>query len=838
IQDYKQFHGVHVFTPPPEGIVAVIGHNGAGKTTLFEAIEWCLYKPNSISAADVPTRGQAAKPRVKVVLLDPATGHRYVIIRSLKRGTASAEIYLEHDPESRIVEGSKQVTEHVGRDLIGLGHTAFVSTFFTRQKELSFFGTMKETERRREVGRLLGMETIREAQTQIADERTVVRTEAAGAKAAWEQESAGRDFAAELDLADAAIDANRARLTQAELGHSAATTAFKTARKRVEALRSEQQQDSELAKSIVAATTALQAARKRRDQTQLELTRLDRESERRASLVDEAARIPALLDAEQAHERDRAAHEKRARLTSQLDRAVANAERDGQSIVKAVRDSGVLGVPGWGFTNDDLARLPDSLESLIAAGEGVDAVQARQHAIALSHAIELDKRRAGYEERVLKYRNAVARLEQQRDHLRSKGDADEAIAVLERQRQGVLAQIERGAAQAQAANEQLAKIKPVADRLRQQQLGDVCPACQRPYTQEDLTVMLPLLERQIDEANCALDEIAGKRRAFEQQAKAIEPRLKEASDRAAEIKVLSGRVADDRSAIDTEDRGLHEAEAELQRHLDAASLASVPAAAEAAAAARDADQLGRVASALPVLRSLRESLQRHRDDREAAELDATAHQAARESLTEAQNAAAKIREIERSLESRPQYEHALASASAEIAAQSAAQAELETQRQQLGFDPRELEQAAAEERQRLRDEQIARDSKADAASKLTLTQRDRELLAADHQRISQLAEQAEAKGREADTLTMMYEEFNGFERFVAQRLAPALAESTGELLSAVTDGRYDSVNVTESYGIEVYDGHEECFPIEQFSGGERDVISLCARLALSRLIGG
>ncbi|OJU80255.1 MAG: hypothetical protein BGO11_08440 [Solirubrobacterales bacterium 70-9] len=119
-----------------------------------------------------------------------------------------------------------------------------------------------------------------------------------------------------------------------------------------------------------------------------------------------------------------------------------------------------------------------------------------------------------------------------------------------------------------------------------------------------------------------------------------------------------------------------------------------------------------------------------------------------------------------------------------------------------------------------------------------MTQRDRELLAADHQRISQLAEQAEAKGREADTLTMMYEEFNGFERFVAQRLAPALAESTGELLSAVTDGRYDSVNVTESYGIEVYDGHEECFPIEQFSGGERDVISLCARLALSRLIGG
>jgi exonuclease SbcC len=64
-----------------------------------------------------------------------------------------------------------------------------------------------------------------------------------------------------------------------------------------------------------------------------------------------------------------------------------------------------------------------------------------------------------------------------------------------------------------------------------------------------------------------------------------------------------------------------------------------------------------------------------------------------------------------------------------------------------------------------------------------------------------------------------------------------LAEHTGELLAAVTEGKYDRVGFDENYGLEIFDG-EEHFPIGSFSGGERDVAALCARLALSRLVGG
>jgi exonuclease SbcC len=83
----------------------------------------------------------------------------------------------------------------------------------------------------------------------------------------------------------------------------------------------------------------------------------------------------------------------------------------------------------------------------------------------------------------------------------------------------------------------------------------------------------------------------------------------------------------------------------------------------------------------------------------------------------------------------------------------------------------------------------------------------------------------------------MYREFAAFDQFVASRIAPRLAEQTSELLDIATDGKYNHVEFDDNYGIQVYDGPDEKFPLEGFSGGERDVVALCARLALSQVIG-
>ena len=106
------------------------------------------------------------------------------------------------------------------------------------------------------------------------------------------------------------------------------------------------------------------------------------------------------------------------------------------------------------------------------------------------------------------------------------------------------------------------------------------------------------------------------------------------------------------------------------------------------------------------------------------------------------------------------------------------------------------------------------------------------------QRYKQQLERSAALLRNADELGEMYKEFGIFDQYVAARIAPRLAEQTSQLLETATDGKFSSVEFDENYGIQVYDGLNEKFPLETFSGGERDVVALCARLALSQLIGG
>src|SRR5690606_15917847 len=103
--------------------------------------------------------------------------------------------------------------------------------------------------------------------------------------------------------------------------------------------------------------------------------------------------------------------------------------------------------------------------------------------------------------------------------------------------------------------------------------------------------------------------------------------------------------------------------------------------------------------------------------------------------------------------------------------------------------------------------------------------------------LGELAVQAEEKRRLREELDLMYSEFSEFDKFVAQRVSPRLSDTTSDIVAEMTDGKYDRVVFNEDYGIEVYDQSGDRFALETFSGGERDAISLAARLALSRLIG-
>jgi exonuclease SbcC len=165
-----------------------------------------------------------------------------------------------------------------------------------------------------------------------------------------------------------------------------------------------------------------------------------------------------------------------------------------------------------------------------------------------------------------------------------------------------------------------------------------------------------------------------------------------------------------------------------------------------------------------------------------------------------------------------------------------AQAKLNQEREIVGFHPELLAVAQRLELEARETADNLRETVSNAVHEAREARSARERLASEAEALHRLLDEADEHEREADELTRMYEEFREFDRYVARQVGPLLAESTERMLGHVTNGKFDQVQFDENYGIEIFDG-DQPFPMSSFSGGERDVVALCARLALSEIVG-
>lgn len=82
---------------------------------------------------------------------------------------------------------------------------------------------------------------------------------------------------------------------------------------------------------------------------------------------------------------------------------------------------------------------------------------------------------------------------------------------------------------------------------------------------------------------------------------------------------------------------------------------------------------------------------------------------------------------------------------------------------------------------------------------------------------------------------ILQEAFKKIPVTIQSRLRPHIRKETSELLSEVTDGKYPYINLEKDYSLTVYyDG--TYYPISRFSGGEKDLINLCLRVGISRVL--
>lgn len=848
IENYKQYGGLHTIDFPQQGMVAITGPNGAGKTTLFEAIEWCLYGPRTIPLLTIPPRDGVGATRVRLTLEDPHDGRRYVVFRELRNGATRAEAYSEDQPDQAIVQGPRDVTEYVARQLIGLPHAAFVSTFFTRQKELTFFGDQPPAERRVEVGRLLGFQTVREAQEEIGTERLAARHDANSLRATYEHDSAGRDFTAEIAVAESGLATARGSLEAAQQRLAAADAAYTQAREELERWRGLQEQDAAQERELLTIAGRVQAAEIRRDSSIAELERLDLRAVKRTELVPVAGRVGELDLLVAAMEKER----ERARRLTSLREGRETYSRQRNEAATALRrvvsqhSEAATGLAGWFWRDaddDDPGLAATRLGQAVAT---VDERGLRDRAERLQRAFDLTLRTETQERKLSQYRTNWEKLAVERDSLLTDGEPAVRLEAAEAELARLRVTFEEVNGELTSARRERRESEELEQIFDGRSFDHRCPTCTRPMSDEEAARLHNVLRGQSEQRR--REEAIWEERVEESRREivAAESARAAAVDLASQVASLRGRLADGERMI---------AELEADHERDCAALAdllvavehSAPPRGEDVEAARQlADQAARIAALAGTLDQLRHrsvaasegmlNAEQAIADLGEVEYNPDDHQAAVRALEQARQAATVIAEIDRELGRRPDYESTRESAARELAELEHQRLAVEEARAAIGFSSsalgsaRETEiSAAATQRAAREDVDYAREGLRDAES--TLRQ-----VVGERDRLRVLAETADRRQREADELDRMYREFTEFDKFVADHVGPLLAETTERLLSLVTEGKYDRVRFDENYGIEIFDG-DECFQVSGFSGGERDVVSLCARLAMSELVG-
>jgi exonuclease SbcC len=84
-------------------------------------------------------------------------------------------------------------------------------------------------------------------------------------------------------------------------------------------------------------------------------------------------------------------------------------------------------------------------------------------------------------------------------------------------------------------------------------------------------------------------------------------------------------------------------------------------------------------------------------------------------------------------------------------------------------------------------------------------------------------------------LELTRDQLNGFTDHLLGIVRDRIQGETGRILSEITDGRYDTVILDDSFELLVHDLGGD-FPVSRFSGGEQDDLAIALRIALSRYI--
>jgi exonuclease SbcC len=708
---------------------------------------------------------------------------------------------------------------------------------------------MGSAERVREMQRLLDLDAIERAQRVVRDRRNDARARLRGREQQLADEGGERDLASERAAAEQELAAAEQRHASVSAALDTLTQQYEAAEKTRNAQTAEKQRQERLHSGIATANVKRDAARKAVEDAEQRLTYLTERAARADELAPVVSQLPEVGAQVEAAEQA-SVHAQRVReATRDVRQAEDMLAQLTHETDARIRDLAFLQdiLFGW----DGLAEAAPGLDRARALATqlttaGPLAIERTRERDALRGVLKLadDATRAAEDARTRTGQRA--QMDARLAALTAGADIEAEVDALTRQERRLAEQLTALDTQLRATRAERQKTANLLSHWQEHDTDEPCPTCGRPFSAADSAVMLASLRRtiaacdaeergfqqEIEETrregrktNLALQEATNKRGQWQQlgaqrdRAIVEEQQANERATRAeASLRAALAGLGRRRPPTEQEMTGIDEEATQL-----------IQAAKAAEPAARLVEQIAAAERRIAELRAAREALGE-------PTYDATAHvrlQRERERLIGLNVERANIL---RELDTRPAVETRLHDAESVIAEASDQIALLEADVAGIAFDPEALTQAQADLERLSTEANDLTEQRTQAAVAIADARNAVENITREEARLAAVKADVDALARMDNAYHQMDDGFRDFSLALAARIQPRLGDYASTLLDRMTNGRYDRLVFGGDYTPFVYDGNVERFPIEKFSGGERDVAALSARIALSQML--
>jgi DNA repair protein SbcC/Rad50 len=855
IENYKQLRDpLELF--PPEGAIGIVGANGTGKSTLFESILWAFFGSRGggprFANEFIPWSGGTTKEPTTVEVTMATDAGSFTVRRRLRSGSTTAEAL---NGEGRtLVSGTADVTRWVEEHLLGMDRTAFEATFYARQKELRFFAHDEGISRVRKISRLLGISSVETAQSFLREDRNNLRSEARVLEGRL-AEADLEGLQTELENAGKECQRLETELERVVEAHDSADDELKAARKVRTKLETTYREHSRLTSDLRGAEADLRRAQDRRTEAEKDLAELAAAEEELDRLKPQTARLPEVAAALEKLDEDRRRSEQRDRERRdhmQAQRRISDIEGEVYDGLEELDGEGDEVLPGFyalfdldgsellSETLDVLGRAAGELEKAEASHEELRKL-AENHA---SHGLAAQQVRDAEEGHEAARREA-AELAEDLEDLSGGEDLErterELRAGEEKLRE--LAAHHRGKAN---ADEREASNVDKAREAIDSGAEEHCPTCHREFESGEQAEISDTLKRQAAAIRRRAQRETEEAEKFTVSADETAEKLKRAVinlNRWRELREKKVR-ADDRVTVRLE--ALEKARSELGAIEVRIAGTEAPTEADLETVRARRDRLRELRDARPQIRSLADEhaklATRLTELTESLEAlagltyDAEAHREKQGEKDRLERALGRVEELERRLATRPEVEQAL-----EAALKQGRQAETaaeELRREIIALDFDESAYEASVERVTVAEEKLSdlRDAREGLGGQWKDADHRIDVARTELKRLDDERKLANEKAAAASRMDEMDGLFTQFFRSLTARARPMLEVEASNLVRELTDGRYERMEFDDNFRVKLLDRFDDSYTIERFSGGEADVASLSARVALSRIV--